>query len=135
VRADPFDIKTVFNLERQLFAPLFQRPYVWDQETQWQPLWNDLLRVTDQLMDGNEDCKPRFLGAVVLDQMRVSSGKPDGRSIIDGQQRLTTLQLLMDAVKDLGGTYPELHLERRKMEKLIFNEDVQDPIRYPRHPS
>jgi len=41
----------------------------------------------------------------------------------------------MDAVKDLGGTYPELHLERRKMEKLIFNEDVQDPIRYPRHPS
>ena len=72
MRADPFDIKTVFNLERQLFAPLFQRPYVWDQEKQWQPLWNDLLRVTDQLMDGNEDCKPHFPGAVVLDQMRVS---------------------------------------------------------------
>lgn len=127
MRADPFDIKTVFNFERQLFAPLFQRPYVWDEEKQWEPLWNDLLRITEQLLAGKDDCKPHFLGAVVLDQMRVSSGKPDGRSIIDGQQRLTTLQLLMETVKDLGGTHPELHHERRQMEKLVFNEDVRDP--------
>ena len=74
MRADPFDIKTVFNFERQLFAPLFQRPYVWDEEKQWEPLWNDLLRITEQLLAGKDDCKPHFLGAVVLDQMRVSSG-------------------------------------------------------------
>ena len=89
MKADPYDIKTVFNFERQLFAPLFQRPYVWNEEDQWEPLWQDVLRVANQLLEGKVNCKPHFLGAVVLDQLRVPIGKPDARSIIDGQQRLT----------------------------------------------
>ena len=36
MRADPYDVKTVFGFERQLFT-LFQRPYVWDKDDQWEP--------------------------------------------------------------------------------------------------
>lgn len=127
MRADPYDIKTVFNFERQLFAPLFQRPYVWNKDDQWEPLWTDVRKVTDELLKGNTNCKPHFLGAVVLDQLRVPLGKPDARSIIDGQQRLTTLQLLMEAVRDLCRLHPELDHERKQMERLVENQDVRDP--------
>lgn len=47
MKADPYDIKTVFGFERQLFAPLFQRPYVWNETEQWEPLWNDIRKMAD----------------------------------------------------------------------------------------
>lgn len=127
MKADPYDMKTVFGFERQLFAPLFQRPYVWTEKDQWEPLWQDVKRVTEELLAGNDQCKPHFLGAVVLDQMRVPIGKPDARSIIDGQQRLTTLQLLMEAVRDLCRDRPALDLQRRRIERLVENQDVSHP--------
>jgi uncharacterized protein with ParB-like and HNH nuclease domain len=37
----------IFSLPQQLVVPLFQRPYVWDQEEQWEPLWNDIRRLTE----------------------------------------------------------------------------------------
>ena len=41
---------------------------------------------------------PHFLGAVVLQQVQKPTGQMQERTIIDGQQRLTTLQLLLDAL-------------------------------------
>ena len=41
---------------------------------------------------------PHFLGAVVLQQVQKQTGQMQERTIIDGQQRLTTLQLLLDAL-------------------------------------
>lgn len=98
MKADPFFIKEVYEMEKQLFAPLFQRPYVWKQEEQWEPLWRDIRVLADALLDGNYDCKPHFLGAVVLDQIHTPMDRPDGRFTVDGQQRLTTLQLLLGAI-------------------------------------
>jgi hypothetical protein len=37
----------VFMQPQRLVVPLFQRPYVWNEENQWEPLWNDVVRVTD----------------------------------------------------------------------------------------
>lgn len=126
MKADPHDIKTVFDLERQLFAPLFQRPYVWQEKQQWEPLWRDIRKVAEELLAGNEDCKPHFLGAVVLDQMKVPIGKPDRRSIIDGQQRLTTLQLLVEAVRDLCHGRDEFSYHCGQLETMLYNQHVRD---------
>jgi hypothetical protein len=63
---------------------------------------------------------------VVLDQLRVPIGRPDSRSIIDGQQRLTTLQLLMVAFRDLCSGKAELELHRRRLERMILNEYVTE---------
>lgn len=52
MKADPYDIKTVFGFERQLFAPLFQRPYVWKMKDQWEPLRQDVGRVAEELLKG-----------------------------------------------------------------------------------
>ncbi len=127
MKADPYDIKTVFGFEKQLFAPLFQRPYVWKKKEQWEPLWKDVKGIAEEILKGNQHCRPHFLGAVVLDQIMVPIGKPDARSIIDGQQRLTTLQLLMEGIRDVCRDQDDLDLLRRRIEKLIENEDVSHP--------
>lgn len=35
----------VFMQPQRLVVPLFQRPYVWNEESQWEPLWADVVRV------------------------------------------------------------------------------------------
>jgi hypothetical protein len=74
-------------------------PYVWNQDNQWEPLWNDIVRVADRLLKKPTDKPhPHFLGAIVLQQVQGPTGHIQQRTIIDGQQRLTTLQLLLDAL-------------------------------------
>jgi hypothetical protein len=87
----------IFYNPQRLLVPLFQRPYVWNKERQWEPLWQDVKRVAERLLDGIES--NHFLGAVVLQQLPNELGSLSSRSIIDGQQRLTTLQLLFDAIQ------------------------------------
>ena len=89
----------VFMQPQRLVVPLFQRPYVWNEENQWEPLWNDVVRVADRVLSRPHDRHhPHFLGAVVLQQVQRQTGQMQERTIIDGQQRLTTLQLLLDAL-------------------------------------
>jgi hypothetical protein len=89
----------VFMQPQRLVVPLFQRPYVWNQETQWEPLWEDVQRVAERVLAHPTDKhQPHFLGAVVLQQMPNQAGLMQQRTIIDGQQRLTTLQLMLDAL-------------------------------------
>jgi len=55
----------VFMQPQRLIVPLFQRPYVWNQENQWDPLWNDVVRVADRLLRRpNDKYYPHFPGAV-----------------------------------------------------------------------
>ncbi len=94
-----FDGKVCYEI------PPFQRPYVWTEEDQWQPLWDDIARVTEAVLDAADDEKAaaqvagHFLGAVVVKQLPSAAGDPLRSSVIDGQQRLTTLQLLLDAAQ------------------------------------
>jgi uncharacterized protein with ParB-like and HNH nuclease domain len=98
-------IQELFSRERRFVIPLFQRSYVWNEEEQWAPLWEDIERRSEaqlkKLNSGSEGkVRSHFLGAVVL-----SNASAQGRSIarcdvIDGQQRLTTLQLFLAALRD-----------------------------------
>ncbi len=116
LQADRYDLKTIFEKQRQYRVPLFQRRYVWDQEKQWEPLWEDVQATAERYMESTEEnaaSQPHFLGAVVLKQESTMSRSMDARSIIDGQQRLTTLQLLIAATRDvcqsLGDTAKQHH--------------------------
>jgi hypothetical protein len=104
-------------------VPLFQRPYVWTLELQWEPLWLDIRTVADRQLDDTplNDTIPHFLGAVVLEQALVQSGMIDSRTVIDGQQRLATLQLLLAAARSVATQY-QLDQSRQMFEKLLFNE-------------
>jgi hypothetical protein len=113
----------IFNMPQRLLVPLFQRPYVWSLESQWEPLWRDIERVADRLLSPSTmSHQPHFLGAVVLQQMPTPIGAFQVRTIIDGQQRLTTLQVMLDAFHAemliAGATRPAARLL-----KLVENEE------------
>jgi uncharacterized protein with ParB-like and HNH nuclease domain len=58
----------VFMQPQRLIVPLFQRAYVWTEELQWEPLWDDLSRKFAEHLEGRSDAPVHFLGAMVLDQ-------------------------------------------------------------------
>lgn len=71
--------------------PPFQRDYSWEEE-QWEDLWQDILDVTS-----SEHDSAHYMGYLVL-----QSGDEKTFDIIDGQQRLTTLTLIvLAALKNL----------------------------------
>ena len=77
--------------------PPFQRRYVWERDGQWEPLWNDVEDLAGSVLEDGGDAKPHFMGAVVLQQAANPTGTLPRRIVVDGQQRLTTLQILIDA--------------------------------------
>lgn len=91
----------LFNLPQHFVIPLFQRPYVWREDEQWEPLWKDIRRVVDLRINQPHLNAQHFLGAVVLQAHEAGSNRVTMWNIIDGQQRLTTLQLLADAAASL----------------------------------
>ncbi len=90
----------IFDAKQRLEVPLFQRQYVWDEEPQWLPLWEDIEGKFTEALEGRKDAPNHFLGAMVLDQKQTPTGHVVVRQVIDGQQRLTTLQLFLSAYRD-----------------------------------
>lgn len=80
-------INDIFNGNRILEIPFFQRAYVWGID-QWERLLEDMEHVS--LTN-----KPYFLGSVILKQQPTNTGNRVGdvRTVIDGQQRMTTLNI------------------------------------------
>ncbi len=81
------------NQKNQLVIPIYQRVYSWEKE-QCKQLWDDIIKVGgDDKMDGH------FIGSIlyVLDGITHSD---NALLIIDGQQRLTTITLLLTALRD-----------------------------------
>ncbi|MFD9552274.1 DUF262 domain-containing protein [Nocardia salmonicida] len=113
MEAHPRRLKTVFRSDVRLVVPLFQRPYVWDEGEQWAPLWEDVVAAFDRRGDG--DPPPHFLGAIVLEQKSGALGSLEVREVIDGQQRLTTLQVLIAALRD---TYEASQVSSRLLNRL-----------------
>ena len=124
MKAETVDLSQIFGQSVHYAVPLYQRPYVWNREQQWEPLWQDVRDVADRQLDGTpaNDAIPHFLGAVVLVQEQTAAGMIGKHTIIDGQQRLTTLQLLIAAARSISAER-SLDGARRMFEKMLFNDD------------
>ncbi len=81
------------NQKNQLVIPIYQRLYSWDKE-QCKQLWDDIIEI-----GGNDKMDGHFIGSIlyVLDRITHSN---NALLIIDGQQRLTTITLLLIALRD-----------------------------------
>jgi len=93
MNANAVPLLAIFEKKMRLEVPLFQRQYVWNLEQQWEPLWEDICRKFTEYLEGRKDSPVHFLGAMVLDQKQTPTTHVDRRQVIDGQQRLTTLQI------------------------------------------
>ncbi|MEA5533345.1 DUF262 domain-containing HNH endonuclease family protein [Crocosphaera sp. XPORK-15E] len=94
MKASETSIRNLLEGTKQFQVPLFQRPYSWNKDY-WDALWNDLMSIYKGEIEGFY-----FLGPIVTQAV---SGTADGISaflIIDGQQRLTTLSILLATLRD-----------------------------------
>jgi Uncharacterized conserved protein len=98
--AHALSLLAIFEKKMRLEVPLFQRQYVWSREQQWEPLWDDISRKFTECLDGRKDGPVHFLGAMVLDQKQTPITHVEKRQVIDGQQRLTTLQIFLAAFRN-----------------------------------
>jgi uncharacterized protein with ParB-like and HNH nuclease domain/predicted transport protein len=99
----------------QYLIPLYQRTYSWERE-QCARLWNDIVTLHVTHREGH------FVGSIV----RIDEDSAAGSTlamIIDGQQRLTTLTLLLVALRDYVATHTECSVNPEKITKnLLINE-------------
>jgi uncharacterized protein with ParB-like and HNH nuclease domain len=85
----------ILNGASQFVIPVFQRDYSWQAETHCAQLWRDVLRAARKNAE-----QGHFLGSIVYIPTGSSSAGFAQWLLIDGQQRLTTLSLLMAALRD-----------------------------------
>lgn len=110
MQAGDVKLGQVFSNDHVNVIPLFQRPYVWDQDENWSPLWHDLMQASiDVEADRRSGAEvpsesTYFLGAVVIHQRLKHPQRLASSHIIDGQQRLTTLQVLLAAMRSVATT-------------------------------
>lgn len=95
MQADKENLTTFIGSNQYYEIPFFQRSYVWDVE-QWE-------RIIDDAIYASETKKPLFLGAVIFKQRINADGLHDGFTIIDGQQRLTTLFIFFKVLSLFSG--------------------------------
>lgn len=101
------DSADLFQPPIRYVVPPYQRRYVWTEDDQWDPLWEDVSNLAERHLEATQHSivqsngrSNHFLGAVVVQQEPQPTGDIDVRLVIDGQQRLTTLQLLLDAAQE-----------------------------------
>ena len=143
MKTDILTPKTLFQQEVRYTIPLFQRPYVWTQDEQWGPLWDDVQNVAESYLEELERCggntveaeratAAHFLGAVVVQQVPTPTRDIDQREVIDGQQRMTTVQLLLDAIQQVC---ERLGLQQNAygLSKLVANDERLVREEQPHH--
>ncbi|MEU5344036.1 DUF262 domain-containing protein [Streptomyces sp. NPDC020766] len=105
LEAHEMPLHKVFSSDYDFEIPDYQRPYAWEEEQAVQ-LLTDVVEALDR---GTEE--PYFLGSVVL----VKGSETPKADVIDGQQRLTTLTILLSVLRDLAED-PEL---RGDLDRLV----------------
>ena len=95
------NLLTLFQGQVSYRIPQFQRPYAWREQVQWKPLWEDVEDIASTVLNNKSDgtIKPHFLGAIVLQRQKSKANEVKKILVVDGQQRLTTLQLLIKATE------------------------------------
>lgn len=111
----------IFGMPQHLTVPIYQRPYVWTQEEQWAPLWGDIRRLTEHRLDYPASNATHFLGAVVTQDAPTGPVGMQEFQIVDGQQRLTTLQLALDAAAAAFAAR-DLHALAARLNFLTHND-------------
>jgi uncharacterized protein with ParB-like and HNH nuclease domain len=140
ISGSEYPIKKIFSNDFAFTIPLYQRAYSWTTE-QSEQLLQDLIRAMENFEISPDELPPYFLGSVVL----IKDENPDAQ-IIDGQQRITTLVILLAALRSLltsedaeaiteflcekgnalTGTPSRYRLRLRERDALFFQKYIQD---------
>ncbi|WP_353572998.1 DUF262 domain-containing HNH endonuclease family protein [Candidatus Albibeggiatoa sp. nov. BB20] len=119
MKVEEKDIASIIEGRRQYIIPLFQRAYVWKKE-HCEALWSDIR----EAYDNNES---HFFGAFVVTPIEADDGVKKFL-LIDGQQRLTTILLLLSVIRNLAKSNENVHKLVEEIELYYLFNGSQDSI-------
>ncbi len=125
MKADSLRISKVFSTggDVHYFLPHFQREYAWDKSN-WQTLLKDVISIYDEYDNNNEP--EHFMGALMVINDGTRKGTVPAFKLVDGQQRLTTISLVLCALGRLvKDSQPNLY---KKTQRLLINHDEDGPL-------
>ncbi len=108
-------LRNILEGQNQYVIPLFQRTYSWDDK-HWQKLWDDIVEMLDQ-----ENPRTHFIGSIVS---MPTVSVPEGVAkylLIDGQQRITTVFILLTLLRDKAQAVGEERLANEIKDTLLVN--------------
>lgn len=140
IQGKQFDLQKIFCNDFAFSIPPYQRPYAWTQE-QAEELLDDVLTAMGDGPEPVEELIPYFLGSIVLIKV---DGSPESQ-VVDGQQRLTTLTMLLAALRNtiegpdskelteflyeqgsqIKGTQDRFRLRLRPRDEQFFRDFIQ----------
>src|SRR2546426_5217482 len=127
MKAQENQFLTFLNGKKQFIIPIYQRTYSWTRE-QCEQLWNDIVRTAT-----DKEVATHFVGSIVYIQHGLfMAGGVMPLLVIDGQQRLTTLSLLLialaKAARDLTTSLDMSHEEI--YDSYLINKHSRDEQHY-----
>lgn len=132
VAAQETVLKKILEGSEQYVIPLYQRPYSWTKK-EWAVLWEDIVQLAEERH--SDPTATHFIGSLVLSPSpRNVVGNVSLQLVVDGQQRLTTISLLLAAMRDhridVENDAPE---SRREIDRInnqfLTNQYEDDPYR------
>jgi len=127
-------LKALVQGEKQFRVPIWQRQYTWGA-AQHNQLWHDLIEQYDHMAapENGTTIAGHFLGRFVLAPLDASAAGVQTFLVIDGQQRLTTLMLVLCALRDIPGADAQA---TDRFDKLyLINEFQQGEAHYRLQPT
>lgn len=114
------NIYSILNGNKQFLIPVYQRYYSWDIE-QCKRLWNDIEDMQKHNKYGH------FVGSIVNIAEQAMPTGVQKYMIIDGQQRITTLTLMLIALRDYAIKHPEdTSINYRRIDNMLLKNEYED---------
>lgn len=114
------NIYEILNGNKQFLIPVYQRFYSWDIG-QCKRLWNDIVEMQKQGKLGH------FVGSIVNIAEQAMPTGVQKYMIIDGQQRMTTLTLLLLALRDYAIKNPDdKTINARRIDNMLLKNEYED---------
>ena len=118
MKAQEVILRTFLEGAKQYMVPLYQRPYQWNKEN-WEQLWEDLLEIYAL----PSPRRNHFIGPVVTQQIPMAPEEVNKYALIDGQQRMTTLFILLSVIRSRAeDKLPEDNLAEEIYNTYLINQ-------------
>ena len=139
MKADPFQIGDVLKNPKRFVVPIYQRTYAWKIKPHLETFFDQVEAKAEERLSNNGSF-PHYMGALlVIPRGTYSFGRMEVLDVVDGQQRLTTFEIFLAALRELARSLGQIQIASL-LEPLLLNAEgpqMQDKKteRYKLHPN
>lgn len=116
MKATETALRELLDSTKQYVVPLYQRPYSWERKD-WATLWEDLVYLYE-----NPEPPTHFMGSIVTAPAETNPASVPRYLLIDGQQRMTTVSILLCALRDVAYEKGDEMLAAQVNETYVVNK-------------